>query len=93
MSRKLLINRQQSFHFIPLFFFAHLFKKCAGSRPHVASLISFPRFFVRDGILSVADYDSTRVGVVVVIIVVVNTFLQWDNLNALSYQVEILHDD
>ena len=43
--------------------------------------------FVRDGILSVTDYDSTRVGVVVV----VDTFLQWDNLNALSYQVEIWH--
>ena len=27
--------------------------------------------FVRDGILSVADYDSTRVGVVVVVVVVV----------------------
>ena len=28
-------------------------------------------FFVRDGILSVADYNSTRVGVVVVVVVVV----------------------
>ena len=27
-------------------------------------------FFVRDGILSVADYNSTRVGVVVVVVVV-----------------------
>ena len=36
--------------------------------------------FVRDGIISVADYNSTRVGVVVV---VVNTFLQWDNLRTL----------
>ena len=27
--------------------------------------------FVRDGILSVADYNSTRVGVVVVVVVVV----------------------
>ena len=26
-------------------------------------------FFVRDGILSVADYNSTRVGVVVVVVV------------------------
>ena len=38
--------------------------------------------FVRDGILSVADYNLTRVGVVVVV-VVVNTFLQWDNLRTL----------
>ena len=30
--------------------------------------------FVRDGILSVADYDSTRVGVVVVVVVVVVYF-------------------
>ena len=29
------------------------------------------RIFVRDGILSVADYNSTRVGVVVVVVVVV----------------------
>ena len=28
-------------------------------------------FIVRDGILSVADYNSTRVGVVVVVVVVV----------------------
>ena len=27
--------------------------------------------FVRDGILSVADYNSTRVGVVIVVVVVV----------------------
>ena len=27
--------------------------------------------FVRDGILSVADYNSTRVGVVVVVVVIV----------------------
>ena len=47
--------------------------------------------FVRDGILSVADYNSTRVGVVVV--VVISTFLQWDNLSALSYQVKILYGD
>ncbi len=40
-------------------------------------------FFVRDGILSVADYNSTRVGVVVVVVVVVNTFLRWDNLRTL----------
>ncbi len=41
--------------------------------------------FVRDGIISVADYNSTRVGVVVVVavVVVVNTFLQWDNLKTL----------
>ena len=34
---------------------------------------SFPEnvIFVRDGILSVADYNSTRVGVVVVVVVVV----------------------
>ena len=38
--------------------------------------------FVRAGILSVADFNSTRVGVVVVV-VVVNTFLQWDNLRTL----------
>ena len=30
--------------------------------------------FVRDGILSVADYNSTRVGVVVVVVVVVYLF-------------------
>ena len=30
--------------------------------------------FVRDGILSVADYNSTRVGVVVVVVVVVKYF-------------------
>ena len=42
---------------------------------------------------SVADYNSTRVGVVVVVVVVVNTFLRWNNLSALSYQVEILHSD
>ena len=29
------------------------------------------RFFVRDGILSVADYNSTRVGVVEVVVIVV----------------------
>ena len=29
------------------------------------------RIFVRDGILSVADYNSTRMGVVVVVVVVV----------------------
>ena len=29
------------------------------------------RIFVRDGIISVADYNSTRVGVVVVVVVVV----------------------
>ena len=28
-------------------------------------------FFVRDGILSVPDYNSTRVGVVVVVVVVI----------------------
>ena len=28
-------------------------------------------FFVRDGILSVADYNSTQVGVIVVVVVVV----------------------
>ena len=33
-------------------------------RPLIAS------FFVRDGIFSVADYNSTRVGVVVVVVVV-----------------------
>ncbi len=46
----------------------------------------FADVFVRDGILSVADYNSTRVGVVVVvvvIVVVVNTFLRWDNLRTL----------
>ena len=30
-----------------------------------------PHIFVRDGILSVADYNSTRVGVVVAVVVVV----------------------
>ena len=30
--------------------------------------------FVRDGIISVADYNSTRVGVVVVVVVVVALF-------------------
>ena len=29
------------------------------------------------------DYNSTPVGVVVVVVVVVNTFLQWDNLRTL----------
>ena len=34
--------------------------------------------------LSVAEYNSTRVGVVVVVVVVViSTFLQWDNLRTL----------
>ena len=32
---------------------------------------TFICFFVRDGILSVADYNSTRVGVVVVVVVVI----------------------
>ena len=32
-------------------------------------------FFVRDGIISVADYNSTRVGVVVVVVVVVVVWL------------------
>ena len=30
----------------------------------------FQGFFLRDGIISVADYNSTRVGVVVVVVVV-----------------------
>ena len=34
-------------------------------------------FFVRDGILSVADYNLTRVGVVVVVVVVVTDFKKW----------------
>ena len=42
-----------------------------------------PGLFVRDGIVSVADYNSTRVGVVIVVVVVVNTFLRWDNLRTL----------
>ena len=46
-------------------------------------IIQTLRLFVRDGILSVADYNSTRVGVVVVVVVVVSTFLQWDNLRTL----------
>ena len=55
--------------------------------PSILSFFSLPfpfhpLLFVRDGILSVADYNSTRVGVVVVV-VVVNTFLQWDNLRTL----------
>ena len=33
-----------------------------------------PNIFVRDGILSVADYNLTRVGVVVVVVVVVVYF-------------------
>ena len=32
---------------------------------------TFCNFFVRDGILSVADYNSTRIGVGVVVVVVV----------------------
>ena len=36
--------------------------------PMVASICIF---FVRDGIFSVADYNSTQVGVVVVVVVVV----------------------
>ena len=44
---------------------------------------------VRDGILSVADYNLTLMGVVVVVVY----FFHDDNLNALSYQVETLHSD
>ena len=52
------------------------------------------RFIVRDGILSVADYNLTRVGVVVVVVVVVcppflKSFTMGFLLNALSYKVEI----
>ena len=49
--------------------------------------------FVRDGLHSVADYNSTLIGVVVVLVVVLvkSRFSQWDNLNALSYQVDFLH--
>ena len=39
-----------------------------------AVLLMFLSFFVRDGIISVADYNSTRVGVVVVVVVVVSLF-------------------
>ena len=52
----------------------HFLQNCARNVPD--------GIFVRDGILSVANYNSTRVGVVVVV-VVVNTFLQWDNLRTL----------
>ena len=55
------------------------------------------RIFVRDGILSVADYNSTRVGVVVVVVifvaVVVADFFMGSLKNALSYKAEILHED
>ena len=42
-------------------------------------------FFVRDGIFSVADYNSSRMGVVVVVVLVlvVGTFSRWDNLRTL----------
>ena len=40
-------------------------------RPMRSSLLYFSRFFVRDGILSVADYNLTLIGVVVVVVVVV----------------------
>ena len=53
----------------------------------IANLFSFV-FFVRDGIHSDADYNSTRVGVVVVVVVRIFT---WDNSNALSDQVDVLH--
>ena len=36
--------------------------------PNISQLIFL--YIVRDGILSVADYNSTRVGVVVVVVVV-----------------------
>ena len=39
--------------------------------PHVDRPNQSNFFFVRDGILSVADYNLTRVGVVVVVVVVV----------------------
>ena len=47
--------------FFILFFFIH----------YINYFINFIIFFVRDGIHSVADYNSTRVGVVVVVAVVV----------------------
>ena len=46
-------------------------------RPSVGRLVGplvRPSVFVRDGILSVADYNSTWVGVVVVVVVVVYLF-------------------
>ena len=45
--------------FFILFFFIH----------YINYFINFIIFFVRDGIHSVADYNSTRVGVVVVVVV------------------------
>ena len=48
------------------------------------------QFFVRDGILSVADYDSTRVGVVVVVVVVVvRYFLSVADLSATDYGIAV----
>ena len=52
----------------------------------VTKNIDFILLFVRDGILSVADYDSTLMDVVVVIdvvIVVFEPFSQWDNSRTL----------
>ncbi len=51
--------------------------------------------FVCGGILSATDYNSTRVGVVLVVVIVVvvadSTIGQLKN--ALSYQAEIFHGD
>ena len=49
--------------------------KLAASKSHCKAQFGSGRiFFVRDGIHSVADYNSTHVVVVVVVIVVVNLF-------------------
>ena len=44
------------------------------------------KFFVRDGIISVADYNSTRVGGVVVVIVVVVVVVVWLFCNGITWE-------